>query len=249
MITSLQPRIKSHWAPCGKRENVQDYYTIRVCPAEQSDYWEPKVDPDGKVRDRLSYAERQQFLDDNAYLVKAINERSPQTVLDFGCGPGWLLSALAAPRKLGIEPSARAESVAAGIELRDDIANIGSEFCDVVICHHVIEHLADPLYYLDHLRRVLKRGGLLVLATPDFASPCAKRFGAKYRMLCDATHISLFTLESCSRMLRDKAFKILDVVFPFPDRYAIPETMERWRDTSQVSPPWPGNWMTFFAVR
>lgn len=249
MITSLQPRIKSHWAPCGKRENVQDYYTIRVCPAEQSDYWEPKVDPDGKVRDRLSYAERQQFLADNAYLVKAINERSPQTVLDFGCGPGWLLSALTAPRKLGIEPSARAESVAAGIELRDDIAGIGSEFCDVVICHHVIEHLADPLYYLDHMRRVLKRGGLLVLATPDFASPCAKRFGSKYRMLHDATHISLFTLESCSRMLRDKAFKIMDVVFPFPERYATPETMKRWRDTSQVSPPWPGNWMTFFAVR
>lgn len=249
MITSLQPRIKSHWAPCGKRENVQDYYTTRVAPVEQSDYWEPKCDPDGRVRDRLSETERLQFLEDNAYLVQAINERQPQVVLDFGCGPGWLLSAIQADRKLGIEQSSLATSATAGIEMRDDIANVGSEFCDVVICHHVIEHLADPLYYLDHLRRVLKRGGLLVLATPDFASPCAKRFGAKYRMLCDATHISLFTLESCSRMLRDKAFKILDVVFPFPDRYATPETMERWRDTSQVSPPWPGNWMTFFAVR
>jgi hypothetical protein len=51
------------------------------------------------------------------------------------------------------------------------------------------------------------------------------------------------------RFLRDHAFHIDDVRFPFPARYATAENFARWNDTSQVSPAWPGNWMTFYCTR
>jgi len=107
--------------------------------------------------------------------------------------------------------------------------------------------MADPERELFEIRRVLKKGGWLVLGTPDFHSPCAVRFGENYRMLHDPTHVSLFSLDGMSRLVRDFGFTIEDVRFPFPERYATAETMARWLDTSQVSPPWPGNWMTFFC--
>jgi hypothetical protein len=90
------------------------------------------------------------------------------------------------------------------------------------------------------------------MSTPDFASPCAKRFGDHYRMLHDPTHVSLFTLESMHRFLRDHGFRIDDVRFPFPERLATAETMERWRRgpvDGEWSPPWPGNWVTFYASK
>jgi SAM-dependent methyltransferase len=120
---------------------------------------------------------------------------------------------------------------------------------DLVVCLHVIEHLSDPILAITEIRRILKPGGWAIISTPDFDSPCAKRFGDNYRMLHDRTHCSLFTLESMHRFIRDHGLEIRDLKFPFPERYATLGTFSRWADTSKMSPPWPGNWMTFYCVR
>lgn len=251
MIVDQQRRYKSRWAPCGRRERLQDYYVVRESVQDYGDYFGCKLDPDGKPRDRLSDEERRQFVEDVGYLIERVNERQPRTVLDFGSGPGWLLGAIDAPCKTAVEiaPQACERLFLEGYLLRSDLADVDTHSQDVVIAHHVFEHLADPLYHLTHCRRVLKHDGLFVLATPDFASPCAMRFGPRYRMLHDPTHCSLFTLESCSRMLRDWGFEIIGIEFPFPERLATLETFLRWHDRVGVSPPWPGNWMTFFCGR
>ena len=42
----------------------------------------------------------------------------------------------------------------------------GNEY-DFIICNHVIEHVANPVRFLDSLFSGIKRGGLLVLSAPD----------------------------------------------------------------------------------
>lgn len=230
---------------------MQDYYLLREAVADYSDYWGHATDPDGCVRTRNSEEERLRFVDDTQYLIDRVNALQPESVLDFGAGLGWLLDEIDAPccEAVEISPQAVEHLTKLRYTVYSDLADVKSSMFDVVIAHHVIEHLVDPLYAMNHMRRILKPYGTLVLATPDFASPCAKRFGENYRMLHDKTHCSLFTLESGTRMLRDLGFKIQDVVFPFPDRYATADTFMRWNDTSKTSPPWPGNWVTWFAKR
>jgi hypothetical protein len=98
------------------------------------------------------------------------------------------------------------------------------------------------------VRRIIKRGGILLLATPDFDSGCARRFGENYRMLHDQSHISLFTNDSMHRFLRDHGFVIDRVEYPFFEtRYFTPENLMRLFDTSKMSPPFYGNWMTFYC--
>ena len=112
----------------------------------------------------------------------------------------------------------------------------------------MIEHLEKPERDIKEVRRILKPGGVLILSTPDFDSGCARLFGKNYRLLNDATHISLFSNDSMLRFLRDNGFKIFSADYPFfKTRFFTEENLKKLLDTSQISPPFYGNFMTFFA--
>lgn len=229
------------------------YWRRRKPPeAGNGSYWrEEIVDPDGYVRHR--FEEREQYLVDREDERQWIRSLEPGWVCDVGCGPGWWLADMPRGwRCVGVDPCQTAARLAKenGIIVYPTTlaeACLPKEAFDLVVHYHVIEHVDNPLQELLEVKRILKHQGWLLLGTPDFNSPCAKRFGDNYRMLHDPTHISLFTRESMHRMLRDNGFVVRDVSYPFPDRYATHETWDRWHETDRVSPPWPGNWMTFYA--
>lgn len=251
MVVTQQPLIRDHWCPVGRSHKTQDYYVVRGCGAAPTQ-WGRCIDPDGVVRDRLSETERKQYIDDMWEELVFLKVLGPGTICDVGCGPGWLLRELGpAWDRIGVEisPEAISELHQHNIRHIERTIDLPADCCDVVVAYHVIEHMTDPIYEITRMHEILKPGGWLILGTPDFGSPCAVRFGAKYRMLHDAGHVSLFTNESMHRFLRDHGFTIRDVKYPFPARYATPANFARWADTSQVSPPWPGNWMTFYCQR
>ena len=49
----------------------------------------------------------------------------------------------------------------------DGLRAIDSRTQDFVICSHVLEHLADPLHFLDEAHRVLRVGGIFLVLLPD----------------------------------------------------------------------------------
>jgi phosphoheptose isomerase len=214
-------------------------------------YWGTVVDPDGNVRDRRK--EREQHLDDIREELAFLNSLPPGRILDVGCGLGFLLSALSpAWDKHGVEISGFAaaharEWATVHIGTLQD-ARYPTAFFDVLVMHHVIEHVEDPVPALLEAYRILRPGGVLVLGTPDFDSGCARRFGENYRLLHDPTHVSLFTNDSMHRFLRDHGFVIDRVEYPFFDtRHFTPDNLLRLFDTTKVSPPFYGNFMTFYA--
>lgn len=94
--------------------------------------------------------------------------RPTDTVVDFGCGTGWLLRLLPGTNKLGVEPNQAArqyaaehgtQTVAATSELADDLA-------DVVVSSHALEHTLNPYDELTGIKRVLKPSGRLVIIVP-----------------------------------------------------------------------------------
>ena len=90
------------------------------------------------------------------------------SVVDFGCGTGRVLSLLDAGEKVGIEvnPISRERAESFGlrtVELSDELPDA---MADVVYSHHALEHTLDPLRELRGLRRILRPGGRLVLIVP-----------------------------------------------------------------------------------
>ncbi len=216
-------------------------------------YWGMVVDPDGVVRNRSQ--ERTKRIRECKEEIDYVNALEPGRILDVGCGMGFLLSGIDDEwEKHGVEISAYAaqEAQKYGTVFCGSLKEAGYEtdYFDVVVLYHVIEHLKEPVKELREVYRVLKPGGKIIVGTPDFACGLAKRFGVNFRLFHDKTHISLFSTIGLYRMLTDLMFEVKSVSHPFFEtEHFTEENLLRLFDTEKISPPFYGNVVTFYAYK
>jgi SAM-dependent methyltransferase len=88
-------------------------------------------------------------------------------VFEFGVGSGLNLASLTCGVRRGFDVNQSSTDVASRsqVEIVNSLeASVGAY--DVVICHHVLEHLLAPAECLVNLRRLLRPGGTLLLFVP-----------------------------------------------------------------------------------
>jgi ubiquinone biosynthesis O-methyltransferase len=113
-----------------------------------------------------------------AYFDGVVSNWRGMSVLDLGCGGGFMAEALASrgAKVIGVDPSApaiqagrdHAEAARLDIDYRvgtGEAIPAPNESQDCVVVVDVFEHVADPGVVLDEIRRVLKPGGLLLFDT------------------------------------------------------------------------------------
>jgi 2-polyprenyl-3-methyl-5-hydroxy-6-metoxy-1,4-benzoquinol methylase len=231
------------------------YFVHRERPADvDAEYWNRKPDPDGNIRDIES--ERAARMEDVRYIADWLNALPPGRLLDVGCGLGELLEQIDVRHEThGIDGSSRSAEVCRArtrAQIRQcDVkgAAFPSGYFDAIAAHHVIEHVDEPVAFVREVRRILKPGGKFVVGTPDFSCAAARRFGDRFRLLHDATHVSLFTEDSLLRLLRDEGFVAEATEKPFfGTRFATPEAFAKMATgEGDVSPPFYGSFLTVFA--
>jgi len=107
-----------------------------------------------------------------------------QAILDVGCGTGYGSATVAHNSRflVGIDQSRNAISYAgkhyAGPRTEfivQDASHLGfsDDTFDVVLSFEMIEHLQDPAMFLSQINRVLRKGGLFIISTPNkiYTSP------------------------------------------------------------------------------
>lgn len=124
-------------------------------------------------------------------------------LLDIGCSSGYFLSIAAQEgfEAFGIEPNAQEARYA----LTNGIKVIGStiddlshdeECFDVITLWDVLEHIREPVRYVDNLRLLLRNQGLVFVQVPTSDSLAARILRDDCNMFDGIEHLTLFSAKS-----------------------------------------------------
>jgi len=152
--------------------------------------------------------------------------KNQSKVLDVGCGTGWLTNYVGKEAYVGISYSQH--------EVDNLKKNGYSAFCvnmekeklpfkdnsvSCVFASHIIEHFekSELIHVMNELKRVLKKGGMIILITPTDYS-----FG----FYGEWTHVRPYNHSSLPEMLADFDFTQVDWTYPLLD--VIPKFFQRY---------------------
>jgi 2-polyprenyl-3-methyl-5-hydroxy-6-metoxy-1,4-benzoquinol methylase len=129
-------------------------------------------------------------------------------ILDIGCGSGKLTRFLREQgyKAIGLEPS---QALYREFLQGDDhffngtadnylLAHPGQEF-DLVILADVLEHVEEPMLFMETVSRLLAPGGTLFISTPDSRSFFARATGRRWHYF-NRYHLSLFSKENLRQL-------------------------------------------------
>ncbi len=148
--------------------------------------------------------------DFNVFYLK---NRSNGKVLDFGCGNGWLLHNLKDRgwETYGVDFDEKAIEYCRsnGLNVSEpDLEQFEDNFFDAITINHVIEHVHDFDTLITQCYSKLKRGGELVIATPNTDNWLLGKYKSDWMQLDPPRHLHLFNLDNLGKVLSEKGFQI-----------------------------------------
>jgi SAM-dependent methyltransferase len=133
----------------------------------------------------------------------------PGPILDVGAGEGTLLDAL---RSRGREASGlERNSDRADIENRPIAEVEGRDRYAAIVFWHSLEHLGDPGDTATEAARLLRPGGVIVIAVPNYASLQASVFGDRWLHLDLPRHLVHLTSGALTSGLEERGFEVASV--------------------------------------
>lgn len=131
-------------------------------------------------KDSTKWRKEVYFPQRTRWLIKQLPRKFSGKILDAGCGDGGMLAEIKdlypniEPYGVDISKSGCKIAKKRGIDVKvadlNDKIPFKDDFFDFIIGHEIIEHLVDPDKFLEESARVLKKGGYLILTTPNLAA-------------------------------------------------------------------------------
>jgi SAM-dependent methyltransferase len=170
-------------------------------------------------------------------------------LLEVGCGPGYLLDEAQAyfETRSGVELSpatARSAAELTGSKIYlsvDDIEE--SPLFDCIVATHVIEHIYEPVAFVQSLAARLKPGGSLVLAAPHMGSLFRHLMGKRWPSFKYPEHVSFFDQKTLPDLFERAGLQVVERV-PYPHVFPLSLVLSkfglhagRWTDRINVTLP------------
>jgi 2-polyprenyl-3-methyl-5-hydroxy-6-metoxy-1,4-benzoquinol methylase len=149
-------------------------------------------------------------------------------LLDIGAGCGaFLLVAKGlgySAEGLEPDPDAAAACRSSGFDVRAGSfpqTALPENAYEHVVLSHVIEHLHHPVEAIKEIRKALKPGGRVWMATPNLDSSGLRRWGRNWRGLEPPRHLVLYNAASIAGLLKRMGFQRIEILDPEAVRHYI----------------------------
>lgn len=185
---------------------------------------------------RLYHTVRNITLAGKLKLVERAAAKTSGHLLDIGCGTGAFLNVMheAGWSVRGLEPDDGARAVAAD-RYRLNVHPIEGLFAlqpatyDVITLWHVLEHVHELHAYIAHFRSLLKPGGVLVVAVPNYTSTDAAHYGSAWAAYDVPRHLYHFSPASMEHLVSRFGMKVTALKPMWFDSFYVSMLSERYR--------------------
>lgn len=160
---------------------------------------------------------RKLTLAQKAKLIQNVTGLSKGTLLDVGCGIGAFVHTMKSNgwTATGLEPDANTRRLSKelyGLELKDasDLYSLPLASFDAITLWHVLEHVHDLHAYIEQLKALLKPGGRLFIAVPNYQSVDANIYGSTWAAYDVPRHLYHFTPRAIHTLMSQHGLKVIN---------------------------------------
>ena len=171
----------------------------------------------------------------NKYKI-ATNGKSVGKLLDIGCGVGDFIHTAEEQgwQCTGVEPSQDAKAIAkkrikAEIFSSEDLEQIPNETFDVITMWHVLEHVDDFKWQMSQLQRLIKKGGRIVIALPNYKSYDATFYKEKWAAYDVPRHLNHFNKDTLVKIFKTNDLNLVKTDKLKWDAYYISFMSEQYK--------------------
>lgn len=164
---------------------------------------------------RLYLTVRKFTLEQKCKTVKEHTGLQTGTLLDVGAGTGAFIKKMQQKNwnVTGIEPNNDARNVAKQnfdlkLQPNDALNALPKHSFDAITLWHVLEHVHDLHGYMDILKSLLKPGGVLFIAVPNYQSLDAEIYGLTWAAYDVPRHLYHFSPQSVKALVQRHGLKI-----------------------------------------
>lgn len=205
-------------------QNLGRYY-------ESEDYIS-HTDSKRSLFEKLYHMVKQKALRDKVKLITGLTG-AKGNLLDVGAGTGdfaneaqksgWTVT--------GFEPSEKARTIAKskGVVLVDDTVELSEGTFDIITMWHVLEHVPDVEEQITELKRLVKPGGHIIIAVPNFKSFDANYYGAYWAAYDVPRHLWHFSKTAIEKLFGEQDIKLVKILPMKFDSFYVSLLSEKYK--------------------
>lgn len=205
----------------------------------ESDEYASHHDDTGGFSGILYRISRNIMLAKKRRMIKKTTGLKTGKLLDIGSGSGHFLNKMknAGWDVSGIEinKKARDQSVKKfSVDVMDpkDLILLKNENYDCITLWHVLEHFHDPFSYAREIKRILKPGGICIIAVPNSKSYDAEHYSASWAAYDVPRHLWHFNPYTFNMFAGKTGFRLIKTIALPLDVFYISILSEKYKDSA-----------------